>query len=126
MKPIFKEIRKSFDLFSKQENWDDDGALAINEKAYSRSIEFLMRLINKIGNNIQKPMISLCNDGSIDICWREEKIIRLLVNVGENKFCWYGDNYDTDITEGKQIECYNEDLEKWIEKHYLENKHHNK
>lgn len=121
MKPIFKQIQKSFELFYLEEDWDDNGALPMNEKSYSRSIEFLMRLINEIGTDIYPPTIDLTNDGSVDICWRIKNTVRLLINVSENKFSWYGDNYDNDITKGKQKLCYNKKLIKWIKNKLIKN-----
>lgn len=88
MKEFLLDIQNSFKLLDLKKSWDDEGAEPANLKAYCRSLEFLIILLNK-SDKIISPDISLCPDGTIDITFTSEKY-NLLINVREKSMAWYG------------------------------------
>ncbi len=114
MREILEEIQNSFELFDRKEGWDDEKALPVNKKAYCKAMELLFCMIHNVGI-IECPEINLCPDGSIDLSWRVKDKASLLINVTETSICWYGDDgFDNDETNGKQSECFSEELFNWV------------
>lgn len=122
MKKLLEEIKNSFSLLDLKEDWDEDGAKPPTEISFSRMLEFFGCLISKeIDTNI-KPNIFPCGDGSIDISFRIDNDIRLLINISDERIGWYGDikteKSDSDFKiEGDQKNIFNNELFEWIKIH---------
>lgn len=117
MKELLEEIKQSFNLLSLKEGWDDEDALPMNEKAYSRALELLFRLINEIGS-FETPDINLCNDGSVDISFSNENKPHLLINVKDYMISWYGcDSLGKNQINDNQTKLFNEELFNWVKIH---------
>jgi len=100
------------------ENWDDDGALAIDKNLYLEVVKFVANYSNQIfsqGIMIDRPEINAIIDGSIDISWRAPKA-RLLINfkkdIGSTNTIakFYGDLYETRTEKSGFINTANLDL----------------
>ena len=115
MKKLFEEIKKSFSLLDLKEDWDEDGAKPPTEISFSKMLEFFGCLMSKnIDTNIE-PNIFPCGDGSIDISFRIENDIRLLINISDERIGWYGDiNGNPPIINGEQKDVFNDELFEWI------------
>lgn len=114
MKNYLQKLNDTFSyILSLEKSWDDEGAYPVNKKAYTRTNEFLFKLINDIGE-FEMPSINLCNDGSVDLSFDKGKT-RLLINISENRIGWYGDlGNNEDSIKHSQVELYNKDLFDWI------------
>ena len=83
-----------------KDDWDNNGAKAINPKIRNRATQFLLDYASFTENIfnivIEEPMIGACPDGSIDLSWRNETA-RMLINIRNTeigKAYFYGDEYD--------------------------------
>jgi hypothetical protein len=84
-----------------EEDWDNNGAIKIDERTWSAMANFLITYAKTILYNyevaIATPDINAGVDGSIDLCWKL-KNIRLLINIkpfGCDIFAnYYGDWYE--------------------------------
>lgn len=70
---IREKIDRSNDLLLLKYNWDDDGALAVNEVSLKKATSFLekysVRILDLYGKNLIAPAISPVRDGSVDLEW---------------------------------------------------------
>ena len=99
-----KIIEESKSILNLKENWDDEGALPVDEELYYKSLYILKKYyrFSDHSSEIKLPQISLCRDGSIDLYWNDLQWSNsLLVNVSkkDNKFdiCYYGDKIINNI-----------------------------
>ncbi len=116
---ILNEILTSFDLLKREKGWDDEGAEPVNHRAYSRALELILWLSNRI-ENLECPWISLCPDGTIDLEFRNGKEFRLLINVTATRISLYGDNYkNDDIVNLAFDNIPNEDLLTWTKRNIV-------
>ena len=88
MLEIIKTISLSQDYLLLSDNWDEEGALPLNIKAYTNGLETIFKIINNIGITVA-PFITLCRDGSIDILYRKNGS-KLLINSSSRRISWYG------------------------------------
>lgn len=70
---------------TKQPNWDDEGAVAIDAGEWSRAVDFLKR-IEMLA--LPLPFVAPCGDGSIHFNWTESSGQRLNVELRGSTFCW--------------------------------------
>lgn len=97
---ILKAINEAKNLLLLNENWDEDGALAISKNIWNNAISFLKNyseyMLSDKKLSIKAPQINPCRDGSIDLSWRTSKA-RMLINFkndGNNLAHYYGDHYE--------------------------------
>lgn len=94
------EIQASDYILELEDNWDDEGALRVDDVVYKNATNFLINYSKWIFQNkgyiIQAPQINPCRDGSIDLSWRIPKA-RMLINFkndGSDLAHYYGDYYN--------------------------------
>lgn len=67
-----------------QDNWDDEGAIAISADTFHMATRFLLKTARAVrvrsGITLPAPKIGPCADGSIDLYWRTDKFT-LLINL---------------------------------------------
>jgi len=97
----FREIEKAIDgsksLLALGEDWDEQGAVAIERPTWSTAMACLRRTASAIdrrcGKVLPAPTIGPCADGSIDLYWKTSAFT-LLINIqplnAESDF--YGEN----------------------------------
>ena len=109
-KKLIEDSKKILDL---KEDWDDEGALPIDEDLYNESISFFMKYYYE---GMSLPDISPCRDGSIDFYWSGEN--QLLINISkENQgyiATFYGDNRKKVIKGTILTDEFSETLDKFI------------
>lgn len=121
---IYQSINESKKLLSLNDDWDDNGALACREFIYDRAIYMLVlysqSVLKTYNIKIFSPEINLGRDGSIDLQWRNEKII-LLINIQNSENIdvhYYGEDYSSKTILKGFIESsmLNKDLIYWMQK----------
>lgn len=112
---ILKEIERSSAMLDLEEGWDDEDAKVIDKEFYTKALEFFTNLMNDVDEDSEGLEINPCKDGSIDFSFREENF-RLLINIGEKRTCWYGDNrHDGDQIRSNQNDMpANAELVLWL------------
>ena len=94
---IQEAIETSKSLLDLRSNWDDDGALAIEQGIYEQAIAFLKdysMFVFKIYNVVlAAPDINPVKNGTIDLEWHTSSA-RMLVNIRGDIAAYYGDNLD--------------------------------
>jgi len=121
---IADAIRKSKELLTLKDDWDEDGANGINETIYVRAIETLIRYSDNILDTyktaIKAPYISLGRDGSIDLDWStpNNQLLITILNTGNFNLHYYGDdgNNNTVIKGTLEGLVINDDLSHWMRK----------
>jgi hypothetical protein len=89
------EIARSREMLQLPQDWDDQGAVRIDESTWSRAISFLrssaqtLRRIHGVAMPV--PQISPSPDGSIDILWRNPTF-ELLINITATEGGFYGES----------------------------------
>jgi hypothetical protein len=103
LKNIADEICDSLFIVDLQDDWDNEGAVAINKELYRDSIQFLidysLALFNIHNVVIEAPEINPCRDGTIDISWKTGNVRLLLnfrLNNGHSKALFYRDHYNNE------------------------------
>lgn len=105
MKTFLKEIQNSFDFLE----------LEVDEETFSIMLVWLFDLWGRSRCKLITPEINLCNNGSIDISFRNKNGYRALINFHKPmKVTFYGDN-----GEGNDIIPFDKkntliDLEEWV------------
>lgn len=74
----FEELNE---MLLREEDWDDEGALALNQLTYERAYCWIE---NHITNNMISPRVSLGRDGSIDLDWSKNDYC-LLLNISNQE-----------------------------------------
>jgi len=100
LEEIVVELNDSKYIYEIGDNWDGNGAAAIDSNTYRNSLQLLidysLALYNVHGVVMDCPEINPCVDGSIDISWRT-KLARLLINIksvnGVTKVLFYRDHH---------------------------------
>ncbi|MEX0686748.1 MAG: hypothetical protein WD267_04050 [Balneolales bacterium] len=98
---IYDEITHSHDLLDLQEDWDEQGALAIDKDVYQASIDFLLMyakyLLAEKQILLEAPEINPTRSGTVDIFWSTDHA-RMLINIrrkGDEMVAYfYGDLKD--------------------------------
>ncbi|MEX1120653.1 MAG: hypothetical protein WED82_00870 [Balneolales bacterium] len=108
MQHIYEEIEHSKYLKDLPEDWDEQGAAAIDEALYEVSIGFLLKyaeyLLTEKHIIIESPEINPTRNGSVDLSWSTDNA-RMLINIrrkgGEMIAYYYGDlRDDKDVVKG--------------------------
>ncbi len=118
---VILDSRKILDL---KEDWDQDGAIAVNKEIYFRAIETLIAYSNNVLNvhniAINAPHISVAADGSIDLDWKTptSELLLTILNTEDFSLHYYGDdgNNNTVIKGTLNESRINEDLSYWMRK----------
>lgn len=97
--PLELLIQKASEIKDLELDWDEDGALKIDEITFNTATGFLKTYVNylksKLKVEVKLPAINPCKDGSIDLEWHTVNA-QLLVNIrksNQQKFIayYYGD-----------------------------------
>jgi len=84
---IAKKIEDSKGILSLEDDWDSQGAVRISPKTFNNAcnllIDYSKKVLSTYKISINVPHINPCNNGSIDLVWKNEKA-RLLINVKSN------------------------------------------
>jgi len=89
---LLKEVEKSFYILEMSDDWDEDGAKVISPEVFNKALLLAHFLISEV-EGLDIFDINPCRDGSVDICFKNEKTkYRLLINITINHFKYYGDN----------------------------------
>jgi hypothetical protein len=103
------------------ENWDDEGALRIDEATWERATEFLRKTARQIlaENKVifLVPMIHPCPNGSIDLHWKNSQF-ELLLNIpplSKEFGDFYGETKDGLTIKGAfRPELHNQGIISWL------------
>ena len=106
-------INNSKHILEMPEDWDQLGAVKIEEETWNAAANFLVDysiyILDNFSSIIQAPEINPCADGSIDLVWRT-KSARLLLNIkpaGSKIFAsYYGDLFGNKQAIKNIIESY--------------------
>lgn len=104
---LSNSILESRELLLLKDDWDDEGAIRIEEKTLVQAIKFLIRYAEwveeKSGLIVKSPMIGPLSDGSIDLYWTHKKVDFVInIPVYPDKIAsFYGDNQEGLYIEGK-------------------------
>lgn len=98
--PLEDLIVNSKLLLDLEADWDQEGALQIDQEIYAASVDFLRAYYNHIkatSYSIQLPEINPCPDGTVDLEWHTEHA-QLLINFRRDKegaitAFYYGDQF---------------------------------
>jgi len=100
-------LLKSNELLLLENDWDEAGAVRIEEGTLVQAIKFLIRYAEWVDERtsiiIKSPIIGPLADGSIDLYWTHEKV-DFVINIpaDPNKIAsFYGDNQEGLYIEGK-------------------------
>ena len=103
---IAAAIEKSRYMLRLEKNFDGEQAEAFSPETWLKTVRFVAEYANWLfdlfGKTMAVPKIYHGPDGSIDVYW-ENKRFNLLINIppGSASATFYGDNYGTQITEGR-------------------------
>ncbi len=117
-------INESKSLLELKEDWDEDGAVAIDPIIYYKAVETLteysINVFNVYNVAIDSPYISAGRDGSINMEWNKPNATLLLTILNSPNFNlhYYGDdgNNNTVIKGIINEPSINEDLSHWMRK----------
>lgn len=100
-------LLKSNELLLLENDWDEAGAVKIEEDTLIQAIKFLIRYAEWVDEKtsiiIKSPIIGPLSDGSIDLYWTHEKV-DFVINIPTypNMIAsFYGDNQEGLYIEGK-------------------------
>lgn len=124
LKNIYDVIQESYILLNLKDDWDDDGAVKVNELTFNRAIEFLIiyskYVLEIFDTRIKAPVISAGRDGSIDLSWTTDNVELLITTLNTQNFNihYYGDdgNNNTIIKGFLNSLTVNPDLSYWMRK----------
>jgi hypothetical protein len=122
--PLEELILKSNALKSLTIDWDEDGALPIDETTVDYTSWFLRHYYNytlkHLGTKIQLPEINPCPDGSIDLEWHTPHA-QLLINIRKDKegtytAYYYGDRHNNkmQVKGSTPLSEFSEHLAVWM------------
>jgi len=104
------QLTESIDGLKRLKNdWDGDDALAPIVSNLDDAKQFLLRIhaeVKRMGLNLPMPELNPCNDGSLDVVWRQPENF-LLLNFREPEqglVHYYFDNYDTKLARQSALE----------------------
>jgi hypothetical protein len=104
---LAESILESSKLLLLGDDWDDEGAVKIEEATLIQAIKFLIRYAEWVEEKssiiIKSPIIGPLTDGSVDLYWTHEKV-DFVINVPAfpNQLAsFYGDNQEDLYIEGK-------------------------
>lgn len=94
---IKDEIERSRYIMGLNDNWDENGAYAIDSGVWEMAVKFMLNyskyIYEKFRVIISPARIDPGRDGSIDLLWRTDRY-RMLVNIPKNdSVSYYGDDY---------------------------------
>jgi hypothetical protein len=99
---IKKRVEESRRMLLLEDNWDDDGAIAINPEIFNRATRFLedyaLRIFDVSDKILIAPDIMPVSDGSVDLEWSLENSSFLInfKNTVEDIAFYYGEFKDND------------------------------
>ncbi len=103
---IAAAIEKSRYILQLEKNFDGSESEAYSPETWLKTVSFVAEYANWLfdlfGKTMAVPKIYHGPDSSIDIYWENERF-NLLINIppGTAPATFYGDNYGTQITEGR-------------------------
>lgn len=124
LSPIDELIKKAAELKNLSFDWDEDGAVPIEETTIEYSCWFLKHYYNYIFRHfavtIQLPEIDPCPDGSIDLAWHTPNA-QLLINIRKEKegtysAFYYGDRHNNkmQVKGSTPLSEFSEHLAVWM------------
>jgi len=104
------QLAESLEGLKRLENdWDGGDAMAPIVGNLDDAKQFLLRIhveLKRIGLNLSMPELNPCNDGSLDVVWRQPENF-LLLNFRDPEqglVHYYFDNYDTKLARQSALE----------------------
>lgn len=125
--PALQHIRRAIEdarsLLDLENDWDEDGAVAIDAKTWRRAAILLTECARRVWDRYQRsivaPDITPVPDGSIDLDWHLTDY-ELLVNIPSDPngtVGYYGNNRGRNVVEGRQeFPVVHELLTPWLGK----------
>lgn len=122
--PLENLIENAKSILNLPFDWNDEGALTIDETTFNNSTSFLKQYVNFISNylntEIKLPEINPCPDGSIDLEWHTDNA-QLLINIRQDKegnytAFYYGDRHNNkmQIKGSTPVNEFSEHLAVWM------------
>jgi hypothetical protein len=123
LRHIRDAIEESKQLLELQDDWDEEGSLAIEEAVWRRAANFLTRYArfvwSRFGKKLDAPDITPGPDGSIDLHWNQNEY-EMLVNIRRDPTAmagFYGDDRGNISIKGTfDPDSLNEGLILWLKK----------
>jgi|SRR5690554_2419067 len=95
LKLIGDQIEDGAEILSRDENWDDDGALATDTETFLKAARFIVQYANhvhdKYHETLTAPYIDILRDGAVSVHWEAENNAQLLVvfKKKENELAYF-------------------------------------
>jgi len=90
---------KELAQLTKNENWDDEGGVAISRADWDRALKFYQQIRSRANPSV--PFIAPCGDGSIHFNWSDASGRSLNLELKDNTFWWSSTKPNADRIEVK-------------------------